>query len=40
MGKQSDSIVAKRFLKMEMLRRGISTEKLQSLHNKNNLNIL
>jgi hypothetical protein len=31
MGKQSDSIVAKRFLKMEMLRRGISTEKLQSL---------
>lgn len=31
MDKQTDSIVAKRFLKMEMLRRGINTEKLQSL---------
>lgn len=31
MDKQSDGIVAKRFLKMEMLRRGISTEKLQLL---------
>ncbi len=31
MDKQTDSIIAKRFLKMEMLRRGISTERLQSL---------
>ena len=31
MDNQTDRIIAKRFLKMEMLRRGISTEKLQSL---------
>lgn len=31
MDNQTDGIIAKRFLKMEMLRRGISAEKLQSL---------
>jgi hypothetical protein len=31
MENQTDSIKAKRLLKMEMLRRGISTEKLQLL---------
>lgn len=31
MGKQTDGLIAKRFLKIEMLRRGIGTEKLQSL---------
>lgn len=31
MDKQTDGVIAKRFLKMEMLRRGINAEKLQSL---------
>jgi hypothetical protein len=35
MERQPDSIMAKRFLKMEMLRRGISAEKLQSLLSEN-----
>lgn len=35
MKRQPDSILAKRFLKMEMLRRGISAEKLQALLSEN-----
>ncbi|MBQ8968235.1 MAG: hypothetical protein IJ064_00675 [Bacteroidaceae bacterium] len=34
MEKQADNSIAKRFLKMEMLRRGISTEDLQMLLSK------